>query len=56
MSDTTASPPVELAARGLFNLAASTRFLEGFAPANRPDAAAESVPPSGSATGRSRSS
>ena len=41
MSDTTASPPVELAARGLFDLAASTRFLEGFAPANRPDAATE---------------
>ncbi|MGI8693668.1 MAG: DNA-3-methyladenine glycosylase family protein [Geodermatophilaceae bacterium] len=33
--------PVELDVRGPFDLAASTRFLEGFAPAARPDAAAE---------------
>ncbi len=41
MPDTTASAPVQLAVRGPFDLAASTRFLEGFAPADRPDAAAE---------------
>lgn len=72
MPDTTASAPVQLAVRGPFDLAASTRFLEGFAPAGRPDAAAEpgcsgspsppktggcrSVPLSASATARSRSS
>jgi 3-methyladenine DNA glycosylase/8-oxoguanine DNA glycosylase len=32
---------VELAVRGPFDLAASTRFLEGFTPASRPDAGAE---------------
>ncbi len=41
MPDTTASAPVQLAVRGPFELAASVRFLEGFAPADRPDAAAE---------------
>ncbi|MEJ7636389.1 hypothetical protein [Aeromicrobium sp.] len=41
MPDSTMSGPLELAVRGPFDLAASTRFLEGFAPADRPDAAAE---------------
>lgn len=41
MPDSTASAPVQLAVRGPFELAASVRFLEGFAPAHRPDAAAE---------------
>ncbi len=41
MLDSTMSGPLELAVRGPFDLAASTRFLEGFAPAHRPDAAAE---------------
>lgn len=37
----TASAPIELAVRGPFDLTASSRFLEGFAPAGRSDAAAE---------------
>lgn len=36
-----ATMTIELAVRGPFDLAASTRFLEGFAPAGRSDAATE---------------